>query len=849
MSELPPSDGVVIEALATVPNERRAADVLRLALALAVLLLSLLGATLAHRGVRSTEGGLLDTIVTLPASLRDSLTAVAQLLAVVVPATVVVATAVRRRFATVGKVVAAGALGLLVGVFVSHLWLGSSHPSSWHELLTGRIGILAVTVPPVAWLAGTTAVVSAAGVELSGRGRRTLWWLTGIAAALEVIVGGFLPVDAAVAAAVGVSVGSSILLIFGQPARRPTAAQVVAALQECGVDVASLKQLSPAGKGPDIFRATTEEGIGLAVRVYAGDDRDRDRLARLTRWLLVRDPQDDRAGTTVESAAEHEMLSMAVAARAGGRVPEPVVAYPIAGRSGPPGALVAWIEVGGQALDLLSPDQVTDATLADLWQSVSRFHQHRLAHRQLRTGNVTIDGSERAWFTGLVVAELGATDRQLATDVAELLASLAVQIGVDRTVASAVAGLGAPTTVAAAAYLQPLAVSSRTWAAVRDYDHGRSVTLTRGLQRRGLRPGGRPSLYADLRTAVAQATGEPPVKLEPLSRFTWKKALTLLGAFAVIYLVLPQVANAGAAVRALHHANWWWVLAALPALFVAQAFSTLLQLGAMPANLPFGPTYAVSFGGSFLNRVTPNNVGGMALSFRYLQKAGVDSGAATGVGRPGIRHRHRCQPGAPGRLLRPGRSPHLRPFEFARPPVGAGAHHRSPGCGRIVRPHPPRPAFLSRQDLGIYPLGRDRHRRGGQEPAPPGAHLGGSPRRAHGTDRGPLAMRARPRRESALRPDRGYLSGGPPGGQRGPRTGWPRRPGGGPDRRAVRSRNARGCGRIRSAHLPAAYLLVDHSRRLGQPQNRRGARIRVNVTDDGPIRLSPVRITSSTRSG
>ena len=631
MSELPPSDGVVIEALATVPNERRAADVLRLALALAVLLLSLLGATLAHRGVRSTEGGLLDTIVTLPASLRDSLTAVAELLAVVVPATVVVATAVRRRFATVGKVVAAGALGLLVGVFVSHLWLGSSHPSSWHELLTGRIGILAVTVPPVAWLAGTTAVVSAAGVELSGRGRRTLWWLTGIAAALEVIVGGFLPVDAAVAAAVGVSVGSSILLIFGQPARRPTAAQVVAALQECGVDVASLKQLSPAGKGPDIFRATTEEGIGLAVRVYAGDDRDRDRLARLTRWLLVRDPQDDRAGTTVESAAEHEMLSMAVAARAGGRVPEPVVAYPIAGRSGPPGALVAWIEVGGQALDLLSPDQVTDATLADLWQSVSRFHQHRLAHRQLRTGNVTIDGSERAWFTGLVVAELGATDRQLATDVAELLASLAVQIGVDRTVASAVVGLGAPTTVAAAAYLQPLAVSSRTWAAVRDYDHGRSVTLTRGLQRRGLRPGGRPSLYADLRTAVAQATGEPPVKLEPLSRFTWKKALTLLGAFAVIYLVLPQVANAGAAVRALHHANWWWVLAALPALFAAQAFSTLLQLGAMPANLPFGPTYAVSFGGSFLNRVTPNNVGGMALSFRYLQKAGVDSGAATGA--------------------------------------------------------------------------------------------------------------------------------------------------------------------------------------------------------------------------
>jgi uncharacterized protein (TIRG00374 family) len=618
---------VVIEPLATVPNVRRAADVLRLILALTVLLVGLLVATLADAGVRSSERGLLETIVTLPASLRDALTAAAQLVAVLLPAAVVVALAVRRRFADVGKVVIAGVVGILAGVLVSHLLLEDSHPPNWHELLTGRNGIVAVTVPPVAWLAGTTAVVTAAGTELSRRWRRGLWWLTAIAAVVEVMVGGFLPVDVVVAAALGISVGSSILLVFGEPGRRPTAAQVVTALQACGVDVATIKQLPPRGEGPDLFGATTREGIRLAVRVYAGDDRDRDRLARLTRWLLVRDPQDDRPGATVESAAEHEMLAMVAAARAGGRVPDPVVAYPVAGRPGPPGALVAWIDVSGQRLDLVSPEQVSDAALADLWHSVSRLQQHRLAHRQLRPDNITVDGSDRAWLTGLVLAELGANDRQLATDVAELLASLAVLIGVDRAVASAVAGLGAPTVAAAAAYVQPLAMTGPTQATLRDYDHERSVTRSRGMER--LRPGGRPSLYADLRTAVAQASGEPPVKPEQLARFTWKKALTLLGAFAVIYLLLPQLANAGAAVRALGHADWWWVLAAVPALFVAQAFSTLLQLGAIPADLPFGPTYMVSFGGSFLNRVTPNNVGGMALNFRYQQKAGVDSGAAS----------------------------------------------------------------------------------------------------------------------------------------------------------------------------------------------------------------------------
>jgi hypothetical protein len=442
ITELPPADtDVVIEPLATPRRIRRAVDPVRLSLALAVLVAGLLVATVAHEGVRSTERGLLETIVTLPASLRDGLTAAVQLVAVVMPATVVIALAARRRFGAVGKVVGAGAVATIVGVLVSHLWLGTSHPPAWHQLLTGRNGIVAVTIPPVAWLAGVTAIVTVAGAELSRRWRVWLWWLTIIAAALEVSVGGFLVVDAVVAAAVGVSIGSSILLIFGEAYVRPTPTQVVAALHECGVELTTLKQLAAPGEGPDVFRATTPEGTGLVVRVYAADDRDRDRLARMSHWLLVRDPQDDRPGPTVESAAEHEMLAMVAAARAGGRVPEPVVAYPVAGGQGAPGALVAWMEVSGQRLDLIAPEEVSEATLSDLWHSVSQLHQHRLAHRQLRCDNVTVDGSGEAWLTGMVRAELGATDRQLTSDVAELLASLAVRIGVARTVQAAVEAL------------------------------------------------------------------------------------------------------------------------------------------------------------------------------------------------------------------------------------------------------------------------------------------------------------------------------------------------------------------------------------------------------------------------
>jgi uncharacterized protein (TIRG00374 family) len=627
---LPAGADVVIKPAPPVPKVRRAADVLRLIVSVAVLVVVLLVAALADVRVRTAELGVLDIAAALPWTLRDAFIAAMQVIALAVPAGIVVVMAVRRRFALVAMLLITAAAATGAGELVSHLVLGHSHPATWSRLLDGRGGVFNATFPPVALLAGTAGTLTVAGPELPRRWRVGLWWLVGIGIAVDVVVGGYLLIDATAAVAVGVTVGSVVLLSRGAPATRPTATEVVAALQECGVALKALEQLPQQTSGPAMFRAAMPDGTALLVRVFADDDRDRDLLTRLSRWLLLRNPEDDRGHSTVEAAAEHEMLAMVAAARAGAGIPEAVVAYPVETRHGRRGALVAFVDVGGRRLDLLDGDGVGDDTLADLWRSVAILRQHRLAHRQLRTDNVLVDDGRHAWLIGLDQAELGASDRQLASDVAELLASLAVEVGVDRTVTSAVAGLGAPTVASAAAYLQALPLTGTTRAKVRAHNLQELARQTRGPQRQRLRPGSRPDLLAELRTGVAQATNTPPVRLEPLSRITWKRMLALLAAFVVIHLVLPQLANAGAAVRALQNADWWWVLAALPAIFVMETFSTLLQQGAIPGQLPFGPTYVVQLGGSFLNRVTPGNVGSKALNFRYLQQAGVDPGAATG---------------------------------------------------------------------------------------------------------------------------------------------------------------------------------------------------------------------------
>ena len=295
-----------------------------------------------------------------------------------------------------------------------------------------------------------------------------------------------------------------------------------------------------------------------------------------------------------------------------------------------------------------------------------------------------------------------------------------------------------------------------------------------------------------------------------------------------MYLVLPQLANAGAAVRALGNADWWWVVAAIPAIFVAQAFSTLLLRGTIPAELPFGPTYITQFGGSFLNRVTPNNVGGMALNFRYLQKAGVDTGAATGsVGLQTVA-------GKAAELL-------LVAVFFTRT-----GHHTSVHFGVHSRQWlllVISAVLAAGALLGLTPRGRrffhDKIWGFLRSAGTTIAEVAKSPRQIAligvGSLGGPLVqivgagpVRPRPGRQPAPGPGRGGLPGRPPRRQRRARARRTRCPRSRSHCRVVRSGDARQGRRLRGVDLPVVDLLVDHPGRLDRSQDRRrqkGARL------------------------
>jgi len=182
-------------------------------------------------------------------------------------------------------------------------------------------------------------------------------------------------------------------------------------------------------------------------------------------------------------------------------------------------------------------------------------------------------------------------------------------VGTDRAVASATRVLDAAALAATVPYLQPLALSAATRKQVSK------------------------SVLSDLRAAVSTASGEEPAPLEPLIRVRPRTVFMIAAIVGAFYVLLPQLANVGDSFEAIGDANWAWIVVCVVMSLLTYVASAIGMSGGVSEPLPFVPNLEAQMASSFVNRVTPANVGGMALNVRFLQKAGVPTTeAVTGVG-------------------------------------------------------------------------------------------------------------------------------------------------------------------------------------------------------------------------
>jgi len=348
------------------------------------------------------------------------------------------------------------------------------------------------------------------------------------------------------------------------------------------------------------------DGSPLHVRVLGRDAQDTQRLARHWRNLAYRDPPRSAPVGRLEQV-EHEALATVMAARAGVRVPEVVIAA--LGAKGD--AIIATRRPDVAPLEDSAPDDVSNDRLRELWGQVSLLHAAGISHGRLNTRNVLMldEGSMLIDFSA---ATLGAPQSALDMDVAELLVACVILVGQERALDEALAAGWENAIGRVIPYLQPAALTPHLRDRARAHDVG----------------------VKQLRQAAAAATGQDVPEPAPLLRVRLKDLLLSASLVFAAYLLISQLADIGFGTIAdeLRDANAAWVVVALILAQSAFIGNGVSVRGAVVEPLPLLPCIVLQSAMKFINLTVPSSAGRIGLNLRFLQRLGVPLPQAVAAG-------------------------------------------------------------------------------------------------------------------------------------------------------------------------------------------------------------------------
>jgi uncharacterized membrane protein YbhN (UPF0104 family)/tRNA A-37 threonylcarbamoyl transferase component Bud32 len=489
------------------------------------------------------------------------------------------------------------------GVVGAAVVLGQIVESDWLPI---KVHLLARWGYPEVRLAGATAVIVVVGPELVRTVRVLATWLVPFASLGAVVLGATLPSGALAGLALGLGAGAIARLAFGTAAGVPPTAQVRHALLSLGIEMRDLRPSAQQHVGAAEYLGHDAAGHSLKVRVLGRDAQDTQRLAREWRLLAYKDPPRSAPTGRLEQV-EHEALATLMAAQAGVRVPEVVMAA-----LGPSGdAIIVTRQPDLEPLELSRADDVSDGTLEDLWQQVARLQASGISHGRLNASNVIVvdDGP---MLVDLSAATLGAPQSALDMDVAELLVACAVLVGPKRSLSMAVEAGWSDAIARVLPYLQRAALTPH----LRDLARSHEIALK------------------DLRAEAAKATGQEVPAIVPLRRMRLRDLLltALLGVAA--YLLITQLAKIGFGTIAheLRQAQIAWVVVGLIIAQLTFVAGGVSFRGAVPTPLPLLPCVVLQSAIKFINLTVPSSAGRIGINVRFLQRTGAPTPQAFAAG-------------------------------------------------------------------------------------------------------------------------------------------------------------------------------------------------------------------------
>lgn len=580
---------------------RSPSDVIRL-LAFVVLTTTLLVLTrYAERTVHGVETDIVALFGGLDTTIARILNGFVSISVGIIAIAVFIPPILTKRYRLIGYIVLANTAAVIL-VSLTNSWLSQSAPHilARHLIPENSIGPNAAITPVTLAQITSSFIILAPFV-----GQR--WRRTGFVAMVgitltHIILAAHLPSEVFIALAIGSTVGTAILLAFGRPDRRPTRFGIQAALSSAGLSVTGLDPFTAHDDGTLRYLATLDDGSRLMVKVLSPDEHSADLLYRTYRFVRLKNLGDERPFASLRQNVEHEALVALQARDVGVQTPRLRALVGIDDDS----MLLAFDYTEGHTFDEIPGDQIGDDQLRQVWEQLTRLRAHRIGHRDLRRRRLLLDDAGKVWITDFAFSDVATSEAVLDGDTAQLLAVIAIEVGVDRAVTSAIEALGLQTVGRALPRLQSDALSSATRTALKQQPH----------------------LLEALQQEIATRCGVEQPEYVPLERVSRRTLFTVAMLVAATYFLFPQLADLPGIFRQIAHASWAW--AALTLVFSTQTYvgAALALAGSVPERLAVVPNFLSQVAASFASNFAPAGVGGMALKVRYLQKSGVDAPVA-----------------------------------------------------------------------------------------------------------------------------------------------------------------------------------------------------------------------------
>jgi membrane-associated phospholipid phosphatase/predicted Ser/Thr protein kinase len=399
-------------------SNRHPGDALRVVLGVAILITT---ATVVHHdsvGTVETNVFRLVNDFPLPAWSYPVVWALMQFGNIAsVPAVVAAAGFARRWRLALDFAVAGGTIYVLAKVVKTLIERGRP------QTLLDSVHILGEPARGLGYVSGHSAVAVAlatvAAPYLGRNARRWVWAAAVSVCVFRLYVGAHLPLDVVGGMALGWAAGAAAHLILGAPEGHVSLKRVRRALEHLGFPVVDVQPVATPTRRSASFRATTDFGPDLFVKVSARERRDDDILYRAWRALRRRWIGPSHTGSAVRQV-EHEACMGAMAAAAGVRTPAVLFAGSVGNGAG---VLVQrWVD--GVRLDEVEGGG-DDALVERVWTQLDLLHAAGLAHGDLHAASILVDDAMRPWLVDFSMAEAAAGEASQGEDIVTVRDTLA----------------------------------------------------------------------------------------------------------------------------------------------------------------------------------------------------------------------------------------------------------------------------------------------------------------------------------------------------------------------------------------------------------------------------------------